>query len=598
MRRETSKILAAGAAFFLITSLTIAWSRFSGGLALIWPGSAILAALLVVLPTQRWFGAIAFFALLSTIATAFFGFGPRVAAPLAVVNVFEGFAIAALLRHFRPERDWLKSVAGLERMLLSVVLGTCLAAFPGGMLAAWAVAGDVQTHVIEWITGHTLGSLLCFPIAYFLTSGIMHRKVAQGTSSYVVECAIHCVLIAGVSWLAFFESSLALLFLPVAPLMYASFRCGRIATLLGLVIIAGVGATALQMQQGDLSHTQFALANDVQFLQFYLAVLLLLSLPASVALKQHKLVLLELDEKRALEGLVADHSDDALLNLDVNGNVRYHSPSSERLCGSDQLVGASLIEFFDSDDEPLVRRELVLAADNPDVTRTLERAVVREGEVRWLETKLRAVPNPEGPGVTGYAVTIRDVTARKRAELSAVRDAETDALTGLPNRRAFLRHVEPRLERAGEQSMALAIIDLDHFKEVNDTHGHTAGDAALAQVAGVFRQLTGPGRYFARLGGEEFVLVAERISLTGMIELCEELRRTIEDLDLESHHGVRFNVTASVGVARIAEPMTPAEALSTADTPLYEAKKAGRNRVEIAPVTLRERRKLRNFRAA
>ena len=106
MRRETSKILAAGAAFFLITSLTIAWSRFSGGLALIWPGSAILAALLVVLPTQRWFGAIAFFALLSTIATAFFGFGPRVAAPLAVVNVFEGFAIAALLRHFRPERGW------------------------------------------------------------------------------------------------------------------------------------------------------------------------------------------------------------------------------------------------------------------------------------------------------------------------------------------------------------------------------------------------------------------------------------------------------------------------------------------------------------
>jgi diguanylate cyclase (GGDEF)-like protein/PAS domain S-box-containing protein len=598
MTRETGKILAAAAAFFLITSLTIAWSRFSGGLALIWPGTAILTALLVVVPATRWLFALAVFALCSTVATAFFGFGPKIAAPLALVNVFEGFLIAGMLRSLRPQRDWLTSVAGLERMLFSVFIGTCIAAVPGGIMAAWVVGGEILPQVIDWITGHTLGSLLCFPIAYFLVSGILRRKVAEGSPRYVAECAMHGTLIAVVSWLAFFESTLALLFLPVVPLMYASFRCGRIAALLGLIIIGVVGVASLQLELGNLSATEFALANDVQFLQFYLATCLLLSLPASVALKQHRLVLLELGEKRALEGLVADHADDALLNLDADGKVRYHSPSSRRLSGMSDLVGMSLVELFDPGDEALLREELALAADDPDATRTLERAVVRGDEVRWFETKLRAVPSADGQGVTGFAVTIRDMTARKRAELSAVRDAETDALTGLPNRRAFLRHIEPRLARAAGQSLSLAIFDLDHFKAVNDTHGHTAGDAALAQVAGVLRQLSGPNRYFARLGGEEFVLVAEQISLTAMIELCEEVRRRIAELDLESHDGVRFGTTASAGIARIGEPMTAAEALSAADLPLYAAKKAGRNRVEIALAAPLVHRQLRSNRAA
>lgn len=598
MTRDTTKTLAAAAAFFVITSLTIAWSRFGGGLALVWPGSAILAALLVTLPASRWLRALILFMTLSTVATSLFGFGPRFAFPLAVVNVFEGFLIAALLRYSRPQRDWLKSVTGLERMLLSVIGGTCIAAIPGGLLAAWIVSGAPQSHVLDWITAHTLGSLLCFPIALLTISGTMREKVSRGAARDVVECGVHCGVIALVSWVVFFQTSHSLLFVPIAPLLYAAFRCGRVGATLGLLIIAALGAVSLQTEMAFFSQVETSLASNVQFLQFYLAVLLLLALPISVALTQHKLVMTELDEKRALERLVADHSDDALLNLDATGKVRYHSPSSRRLSGLAELDGVSLAAFFDPLDEPLVRMELANAADDPDVTRTLERAVMRDKAVHWFETKLRAVPTTDGTGINGYAVTIRDVTARKRAELSAVREAETDALTGLPNRRAFLRHIEPMLDRAAQQPVALAIVDLDHFKAVNDTHGHMAGDAALSQVAGVMRHLSGPDRYFARLGGEEFVLVAKQISLTEMIELCEAVRGAVARLDLESPAGASFSVTASVGIARIAEPMTASEALSTADAPLYAAKNAGRNRVEIAAPTAPDRRKLRSARAA
>ncbi len=592
------KIAAAGAAFFVITSLTIAWSRFGGGLALVWPGSAILAALLVVLPRDRWFGSMLFFAILSSMATALFGFGPKVAAPLALVNVFEGFAMAWILRRLRPSGDWLESVPGLERMILGIVAGTVLASLPGGLLAAWIVAGEWQSHVFDWFASHALGSLLCFPLALLILNGVMRDKITRGSSMVVLECAGHCLLIACISWVSFFQTTLALLFLPIVPLMYAAWRCGRVGATLGLLTIAAFSAVSLQAEAGFFNQVELSLASEVQFLQFYLAILLLLALPMSVALKQHRLVLAELEAKRALERLVFDNSDDALLNLDVDGKVRYCSAAARRLCGKTDPTGTGLAEFFDPLDEHLVNLTLLKAAENPGKTRTLERAVVDHEDVVWLETKLSAVPHKDGRAIAGYAVTIRDITARKHAELNAVREAETDALTGLPNRRAFIRHAEPRLEAAERRPVGMAIIDLDHFKSINDTHGHPAGDTALREVARVMRRLSRPGRFFARLGGEEFAVLIEQASLADMIAASEEVRRALGELDLVTPDGVRFRLTASVGLARIATSVSATEALRIADGPLYRAKAAGRNRVEIATGINIERRELRSLRAA
>lgn len=592
------KMMAAGAAFFTITSLTIAWSRFGGGLALVWPGSAVLAALLVTQDRDRWFSSLILFAVLSTVATSLFGFGPKVAAPLAFVNVLEGYTIARLLCVLRPERDWLQSVPGLERMVFSIVAGTAFAAVPGGLLAAWIVTGGWQSHVFDWFTAHTLGSLLCFPLAFLTVSGVMRDKIKGGSNRHILECAGHCALVACISWFSFFQTTLALLFVPVVPLMYASFRCGRVGATFGLIIITGLGAVSLQADAGFFNHVELSRASEVQFLQFYLAVLLMLALPTSVALKQHRLVLSELDEKRALERLVADNSDDALLNLDAQGNIRYCSPSGERLADRVDLTGKSIDVFYDPLDEPLVRTTLIQAAENPGITRTFELAVVRHEEVIWLESKLCAVPCTNGSGIGGYAVTIRDITARKSAELNAVREAETDTLTGLPNRRAFMRHVDPRLERAGNRPMGLAMIDLDHFKAVNDTHGHQTGDTALREVARVMRQLSKPGRYFARMGGEEFAMTIEQATLPEMIEAIEEVRCAIAKITLLNSEGRPFNVTASIGLARIVSPMSADEALRMADTPLYAAKAAGRNRVNIASLHNIERRELRGLRAA
>lgn len=594
----SGKAVAAGIAFFVITSLTITWSRFGGGLALLWPGSAILTALLVTLPKNRWLGPIALFGVLSTVATALFGFGPKVALPLALINIFEGAIIARLLADLRPRSDWLQSVPGLEGMIFGVVVGTCLAAAPGGVLAWWMVGGAWHHHTLDWLVSHTLGSLLCFPLAYMFISGLMRDKVQHGSVRNTMECAAHCAAIALFCWIAFFQTSMALLFLPIVPLMYAAFRAGRVGAILGLIIVAAMGGASLQSEIGFFNQVQWSLTTEVQFLQFYLAILLTLALPLSVALKQHKLVMAELEEKRALERLVADNSDDVLINLDASGCIRYCSPAGLRLMGGVDPTGQSLSSFFEPLDETLVRMTLMLATEDTEATQVLERAVIRDEEILWLETKIRAVRGANSAAIAGFAVTIRDVTTRRAAEMSAVREAETDALTGLPNRRALMRHLDPRLERAESRALTMAIIDLDLFKEINDTHGHDVGDTVLREVALAMRKVSSPGLFFARLGGEEFALVIEQTSLSEAVEVAASVHRAIGMLRFTGANGANFQATASIGLARIDRPVSASEALRLADIPLYTAKANGRDRIEIGSVNPEDHRQERKFRAA
>ncbi|MCU0309257.1 MAG: GGDEF domain-containing protein, partial [Thermoleophilia bacterium] len=163
--------------------------------------------------------------------------------------------------------------------------------------------------------------------------------------------------------------------------------------------------------------------------------------------------------------------------------------------------------------------------------------------------------------------------------------ARTDALTGLPNRRAFEEHLAVEVPRAlrGGTPLALLMVDLDHFKLVNDRHGHEAGDRALRRLANLLRSGVRAGDVPARIGGEEFCLLVAEGDEGGATALAERLRRAVAD----AFRPDPTPLTASFGVARCpADAVSARDLLRAADDALYAAKEAGRNRVVEAGTVL------------
>jgi diguanylate cyclase (GGDEF)-like protein len=196
-------------------------------------------------------------------------------------------------------------------------------------------------------------------------------------------------------------------------------------------------------------------------------------------------------------------------------------------------------------------------------------------------------------GALGYLTDPTDLDllrarARTLLELKQYLDscqeaAFTDHLTGLANRRRFERQLErevARTERYG-RPFCLLLVDIDNFKDVNDTHGHDAGDETLRRVANVIQSGTRGIDTGARIGGDEFAVILPETDLARGLEVAERLRAEIAALDL----GSAGRVTASLGAAELpACVRTGDELRAAADAALYEAKRGGRDRAAVAPV--------------
>lgn len=161
--------------------------------------------------------------------------------------------------------------------------------------------------------------------------------------------------------------------------------------------------------------------------------------------------------------------------------------------------------------------------------------------------------------------------------------AVTDGLTGMHNRRYFddaLREYLAAFRRIGKP-IGMIVLDLDHFKQVNDTHGHDVGDEVLRQVAGCLQEFTRYHDVVARLGGEEFAILSPNIGQRQLFDLAERIRRAVGQLAITTGN-VTVRVTLSAGVAIWDGKETGESLYRRADTQLYDAKRSGRNRVSAA----------------
>lgn len=166
--------------------------------------------------------------------------------------------------------------------------------------------------------------------------------------------------------------------------------------------------------------------------------------------------------------------------------------------------------------------------------------------------------------------------------LAVEEEAATDPLTGVLNRRAFDRVLANEVSRAaaGRTSLSLLALDLDHFKAINDTHGHAVGDDALRAFAARLRALLRQQDHFARVGGEEFVVLLPGAAAVRALEIAERLRAAVAERPLLD--APRVAPTVSIGVASRQDGETAAALLARADAAAYAAKRAGRDRAMLA----------------
>ncbi len=216
----------------------------------------------------------------------------------------------------------------------------------------------------------------------------------------------------------------------------------------------------------------------------------------------------------------------------------------------------------------------------------------KHGAPYWLD--LRIVPlRDEAGAVTHFAAIERDVTMDKRRldELEYI--ADRDTLTGIPNRRAFLRALEETIEAAEisvplsatSKGPALAMIDIDHFKKVNDVLGHLVGDSVLFAAADRLTENIRRVDMLGRIGGEEFAVCMPAVSLGDAEALAERLRRAVAAAPVETPGGP-VSITVSIGVTVFNPGDSLRHLMERADMALYGAKRAGRNRVRAQGVGL------------
>jgi diguanylate cyclase (GGDEF)-like protein len=215
------------------------------------------------------------------------------------------------------------------------------------------------------------------------------------------------------------------------------------------------------------------------------------------------------------------------------------------------------------------------------------RALTAEGIERWLSVSVRALADGETLALVGAVCSFADITARRKQRDDLERQATVDALTGAFNRRYLERRLLAETSRARRSKLplAVAVADLDRFKEVNDRFGHAAGDAALQAFVAVVMQTLRTEDVVARAGGDEFCILFPGTTAAAAATALERCLKTLRATDIDTA-GSRFRISGTFGVAELAANHGPEAVLARADEALYRAKAAGRGRVLVHPESL------------
>ncbi|SHM36753.1 PAS domain S-box-containing protein/diguanylate cyclase (GGDEF) domain-containing protein [Caldanaerovirga acetigignens] len=299
---------------------------------------------------------------------------------------------------------------------------------------------------------------------------------------------------------------------------------------------------------------------------------------SSVAFDETKCLNLEreLHETEEILHTILQHAGDAIVITNESGSIIYWNPSAEQMFGykSQEAIGTELQKLLALNDSFLSKLKGLInkSGQSSQISKFEFETKRRDGSSIEVELSLSTVI------INGkwHAIAIfRDITERKKNERLLFLQAITDPLTGIYNRRYIIQMIENevlRFKRTGKP-FSLIIFDLDHFKKINDTFGHAAGDMTLKKIADVIKKRIRKTDILGRWGGEEFIILLPETSIENATSLANELKDKLE--------GVIFpkigRITASFGVTSSRSEDDVDSIISRADELLYKGKAAGRN---------------------
>ena len=280
---------------------------------------------------------------------------------------------------------------------------------------------------------------------------------------------------------------------------------------------------------------------------------------------------------------LVEHASDLVCVADDVGRVIYASPAVARVLNlsASELEGTPVFDLVHPDDREDLMGKMEEIVNTPGISPSLE-ARVAHADGGWRHMEVVTTNLLNNPAVSGIVINARDITERVEVAAQLEEKAFHDELTGLPNRSLLLERLADALHRASrhDRMVGVLFLDLDRFKVVNDSLGHSVGDELLSETARRLEQTIRPDDTVARLGGDEFVVVIGNMTrTTDALVAAERVRSAVaQPVTLGNESTV---VTTSVGIAIAFGDESPAELLQDADTAMYRAKEGGRDRAEM-----------------
>jgi diguanylate cyclase (GGDEF)-like protein/PAS domain S-box-containing protein len=288
---------------------------------------------------------------------------------------------------------------------------------------------------------------------------------------------------------------------------------------------------------------------------------------------------------------LVENTNDVIMVLDATpleqGGpfIVYVNPAFERLMGysAEEVMGLNpkILQGPDTDDKTRYKLRQAMRAGKSIRTQILN--YDKFGNELWIDINMVPLFDEDGE-LAYYAAIERDLTEYKRLQSHLEDMANTDSLTGLSNRQYFMHQAEKEFTRARRYARPLSVvmIDVDHFKSINDRYGHAVGDIVLREVSAICQCSLRGTDVLGRVGGEEFVLLLPDTPQANAIYVAERMREQLEKTPVQVENLV-ISITASFGVASLLDAdINFNDILERADVAMYHAKHEGRNKVKSA----------------